>query len=571
MTPRRKIAVAPVVMVLLVCGGDSPTPSAAAGHSGLEIAQLRIAEVPNAIRGTLRDDPASSLPLTSSARNELTTLYEADGYRPLWVDGSGHPTSDARATVALLTGAANEGLDPVDYRASVLAVSGATLEGTLAPEASSIATFDTALSTSALRYLRHLHIGRVDPRYLGFRMTTPADDHDFAALLRSAILGHRVPELAAGLTPPLALYRALRTLLVRYRELAADPLLQSALVPARVVRPGDSYAEVGALYHLLGALGDLQEEAPGAGALSAYEGAVVEGVRHFQMRHGLDNDGILGTRTQTALRVPLAWRTRQIELALERLRWLPHLDSDRFLAVNIPMFRLWVWDSIPPNGAPSFGMGVIVGRALNRQTPVFVEEMEYVIFRPYWNVPTSILRGEILPALDRNPGYLQQHDMEIVSGPGDDARAVPLSAESLSQLQHGRLRVRQRPSSRNSLGLVKFIFPNDVNVYLHATPAPQLFSQSRRDFSHGCVRVEDPVALAEWALKGQEGWNRDRIVAAMNASRPLRVNLVRPIQVILFYITAVVMPEDGSIHFAEDIYGHDAKLDGALGRHELAQ
>jgi len=186
-------------------------------------------------------------------------------------------------------------------------------------------------------------------------------------------------------------------------------------------------------------------------------------------------------------------------------------------------------------------------------------------------VPTSILRGEILPALDRNPGYLQQHDMEIVSGPGDDARAVPLSAESLSQLQHGRLRVRQRPGSRNSLGLVKFIFPNDVNVYLHATPAPQLFSQSRRDFSHGCVRVEDPVALAEWALKGQEGWNRDRIVAAMNASRPLRVNLVRPIQVILFYITAVVMPEDGSIHFAEDIYGHDAKLDGALGRHELAQ
>jgi len=125
MTPRRKIAVAPVVMVLLVCGGDSPTPSAAAGHSGLEIAQLRIAEVPNAIRGTLRDDPASSLPLTSSARNELTTLYEADGYRPLWVDGSGHPTSDARATVALLTGAANEGLDPVDYRPSVLAVSGA--------------------------------------------------------------------------------------------------------------------------------------------------------------------------------------------------------------------------------------------------------------------------------------------------------------------------------------------------------------------------------------------------------------------------------------------------------------
>jgi L,D-transpeptidase YcbB len=199
-------------------------------------------------------------------------------------------------------------------------------------------------------------------------------------------------------------------------------------------------------------------------------------------------------------------------------------------------------------------MDAIVGRGLNRQTPVFVEEMQYLIFRPYWNVPTSILRGEILPALHREPGYLRQHDMEIVSGPGDDARAVPLTEESRAQLQQGRLRVRQRPGPRNSLGLVKFIFPNDVNVYLHDTPAPELFSRSRRDFSHGCVRVEDPVALAEWALKGQEEWNRDRILAAMNASQPRRVNLKRPIQVILFYITAVVMPEDrnGLTRYARD-------------------
>ena len=237
--------------------------------------------------------------------------------------------------------------------------------------------------------------------------------------------------------------------------------------------------------------------------------------------------------------------------------------------MNIPMFRLWVWDSSPQNGAPSFGMDVIVGRGLNRQTPIFVEEMEYLIFRPYWNVPSSILRGEILPALRREPDYLQRHDMEIVSGAGDDARAVPLTEESLAQLQQGRLRVRQRPGPKNSLGLVKFIFPNDVNVYLHDTPAVDLFSRSRRDFSHGCVRVQDPVALAEWALKGQDEWDRDRILAAMNARRPQQVNLKRPIQVILFYITAVVMPDDGSIHFAEDIYGHDTKLDRALERREI--
>jgi murein L,D-transpeptidase YcbB/YkuD len=156
--------------------------------------------------------------------------------------------------------------------------------------------------------------------------------------------------------------------------------------------------------------------------------------------------------------------------------------------------------------------------------------------------------------------------MEIVSGQGDNARIVPPTADSIAQLRQGRLRVRQRPGPRNSLGTVKFVFPNDANVYLHSTPAPQLFNESRRDFSHGCVRVEDAVALAEWALKSENGWSRDRIIAAMEGPRSLQVNLTRPIQVILFYITAAVMPDDGSIHFAQDIYGHDARLDRALRR-----
>ena len=558
-----------LAMGALICSGPCSPLSEAAGASP-PVLQLPGADPASAIRALLHDSPASTLQLTSATRNELTALYQAGDYHPLWVDGDGHPTGDARDTLALLTGAAKEGLDPVDYRPSILHVSATALERTQSPAVSSIAGFDAGLSASTLRYLRHLHLGRVDPRSIGFRMTTPADDHDFPALLRSALVNHRIPELAAGLAPPLALYGSLRTLLVRYRELSADPMLQSAPVPARVVRPGDAYPEASAdsLLRLLTALGDFQGGMPAPAAPSVYQGAVVDAVKHFQMRHGLDTDGVIGARTQAALRVPLRWRARQIELALERLRWLPHLNQDRFLAVNIPMFRLWVWDSIPLNGAPSFGMDVIVGRGLNRQTPVFVDEMDYLIFRPYWNVPSSILRGEILPALRREPGYLQQHDMEIVSGAGDDARAVPLTEETLAQLQQGRLRVRQRPGPRNSLGLVKFMFPNDANVYLHDTPAPELFSRSRRDFSHGCVRVQDPVALAEWALDGQEDWDRERILAAMDGRRPRTVNLKRPIQVILFYITAVVMPDDGSIHFAEDIYAHDTKLDRALKRRE---
>ena len=185
--------------------------------------------------------------------------------------------------------------------------------------------------------------------------------------------------------------------------------------------------------------------------------------------------------------MPLSWRVRQIELALERLRWLPHLGEQRFLAVNIPMFRLWAWEEMSATGVPSFGTGVIVGRALNTQTPIFVEEMRDVIFRPYWNVPRSILRHEILPAIARDPDYLQRHDMEIVSGESDGAWIVAVTADTIARLRGGRLRVRQRPGPKNALGLVKFVFPNDANVYLHGTPAPELFSRARRDFSHGCV------------------------------------------------------------------------------------
>ena len=261
-------------------------------------------------------------------------------------------------------------------------------------------------------------------------------------------------------------------------------------------------------------------------------------MKRFQARHGLENDGVLGQRTHTALRTPLAWRIRQIELALERLRWLPHPGGERVVAISIPMFRLWAWEAMPPTRPPTLSMGVIVGRALRTQTPVFVEQMRDVIFRPYWNVPPSIARHEILPILERDPDYLRRQGMEIVSGPGDDAQAVAATPENLARLRQGALRLRQRPGPRNALGLVKFMFPNQDNVYMHGTPAPELFSRSRRDFSHGCVRVEDPIALAEWVLEDRPEWTRDRIVAAMEGSHSLQVTLLRPIQVILFYTTA---------------------------------
>lgn len=558
-----------VILALLTCTDrvSRPAANASAAAAGPEetTVQLSVPGVADAIRYAVEEDDPRLPPLRRAERVELASLYQIGGFAPLWVAPSGRPTLDADVALDLLSDAATEGLDPAEYGAAALKRWSMALETGTDAAAADVAAFDAGLSAGMLRYFRQLHSGRVDPRTIGFHLSTPADEHDFGAVLRSALAAHRLTQAAAEWAPPLALYRGLRRMLARYRTLAADPAAEDVPPIAAAVRPGQPYLGPRPLHRRLVAVGDLPEDVPFP-AESMYEGAMVEAVRHFQMRHGLDADGVLGVSTQATLRVPLVWRVRQIELALERLRWLPHLSPDRFLAVNIPMFHLWVWDSVPPNGAASFGMGVIVGRALNSRTPVFEEEMRYIIFRPYWNIPPSILRSEVLPALRRDPGYLGRHDMEIVSGQSDDARPVGLTDETMAQLRQGRLRVRQRPGPKNALGLVKFVFPNDENVYMHGTPTPQLFSRTRRDFSHGCVRVADPTGLAEWALRGQDDWTRERIVAAMNADHSTRVNLARPIQVILFYLTAVVMPEDGTVRFAEDIYGHDATLDRALTR-----
>lgn len=466
---------------------------------------------------------------------------------PLWRDRAGRLNHDALEALSLLAAANREGLDPDDYDATELQCAGTLLER---PGASSadIAVFDERLTASVVRYLHDLHEGRVDPRALGFRMNAPPDGHDFAALVTAAVADHRLAALVEEFTPHLALYRNLRSALARYRLLAADA--DSETVPTGgSVHPGAEYPAAQILKRRLEAVGDLPDDTVRSVAVPpVYAGSLVDGVRRFQRRHGLDPDGVLGAKTQAALRVPLTWRVQQIELALERLRWLPHLEDERFVGVNIPTFRLAAWNAVRPEGLPAFQSAVIVGRALNTRTPVFVEEMRYLVFRPYWNVPSSILRHEILPAIVRQPDYLRRHDMEVVSGPGQP------------------MRVRQRPGPANALGLVKFVFPNDDDVYMHGTPVPALFGRARRDFSHGCVRVEDPVGLAQWALGDQPEWTRDRILEAMNGPASRRVELSRPIRVVLFYLTAVVAPEDGAIHFAEDIYGHDLRLHQVLTR-----
>lgn len=494
-------------------------------------------------------------------RAELTELYRPLAFEPLWIDATGALNQSAHDALRLLDYAADEGLDPADYDVAGLR----SLVDALRDQPASfdaIAAADVALTNGVLCYLHDLHMGRVDPRAIGFQLNVPKDGHDFATLLREAVAKGQIVQTARAWTPRDPQYPALAVALQRYRALL--PHESSAPPPPPTsVHPGERYGALPALHARLLLLGDLDPQTPIPDG-DVYRGAIVDGVKHFQLRHGLDPDGVLGKQTMAQLAVPLAWRVRQLELAMERLRWLPHQGDERLVLVNTATFRLSAWDTIPPAGAPSFTTGVIVGRATTAQTPIFAARLTEIIFRPYWNVPTSIVRKEILPTLARQPGYLERERMELVAGQSDTSPVVAATPENLARLRGGTVRLRQRPGADNALGRIKFSFPNENDVYMHATPAQVLFARSRRDFSHGCVRVEDPVGLAEWVLKAQPGWDRERITAAMDATTSSRVAVRVPLRVVLFYSTAAVLLDSGDVAFADDIYHHDVWLDRAL-------
>jgi murein L,D-transpeptidase YcbB/YkuD len=493
---------------------------------------------------------------------DLTSLYEPD-LAPLWAARRGNPAPQTVAALHVLAHASDDGLDSDSYGMPDLqqTLERAWTNGLPVEEGCRL---DVRLSRAMLSFFHHLHQGRVPPAAIGKRLAS--ESHDLGEMLKAAIRQGQVAALVDQLRPPLAQYRLVRAELARYRRLASANL---PILPAnaRSIRPGDIYPALPVLRRLLGAIGDLPDEAAVDREPDRYRGALVDAVARFQSRHALEPDGVIGKDTLAALRMPMAHRARQLELALERLRWLPEVGHERLVALNIPMFRLWVWDDIPADGTPLFEMKTIVGRALRTETPVLVADMREVIFRPYWNVPASIARNELVPSFRRRPGQFDTEQMEIVRGDRDDSPTVPFSAAALEEVRSGRLRLRQRPGPNNALGLIKFVFPNNESVYLHGTPAPQLFKLPRRDFSHGCVRVEDPIALAEWVLKETPGWNRTRIETAAGGKATVHVTLAKPIQVVLFYTTAAVMPADGSVHFADDIYRHDARLERTLARH----
>jgi L,D-transpeptidase YcbB len=491
----------------------------------------------------------------------LRPLYDAEPDRLLWFKGTA-PVPSVERTLAALAAAGDHGLDPAHYEAAGLSQQFAVIKGNTAP-APDRALFDVGLSVAAARLLRAVHIGRVDPTTMDWRYHVPRKILDHQAMLNEVRDGKGLAAALDSLQPPVAHYARARSTLAVYKALARAGEPAGVPDPGRgpSIKSGGSWPGTPALVERLRALGDL----PRAAVLPAdplrYEGPLVDAVKRFQSRHGLEADGAIGRGTVRALNVPLAQRVRQIELAMERMRWLPELGQTPNLFVNVALFRMWATD--PRGNEEPVRMNVVVGQSLNHQTPLFLEQLEYVVFRPYWNPPYGITVKEIVPKARRDADYMTKENLEIVASGADDADPLPVTPENLSAVVAGRLHIRQKPGPGNSLGLAKFMFPNDESIYMHGTPAQQLFSRARRDFSHGCIRLEDPARLAEWVLRDQPAWTRARIDAAMQGERPTRVNLRTPITVVLFYDTVHVNSED-VVFFVEDIYGHDRALDAAL-------
>jgi murein L,D-transpeptidase YcbB/YkuD len=484
----------------------------------------------------------------SDYRLNVKKFYEPANYEFAWIR-SGKPTTQAVELIRILQQAEDKGLGPDDYDGPQWAQS---MNRVAASDADDT-RFEAALTVCVMRYVSDLRIGKVNPKYFSFGLDIEHKKYDLPKFVRQQVVN--APDVKSaldGVEPSYPGYRRAQAALKQYLEFARQDDGERLPVPAKTVVPGSDWPGVPRLTRLLRLVGDLPSDAPAPVDQNLYSGAVVDAVKRYQGRHGLPPDGRLGAQTIKSLNVPLKYRVRQLQLTLERWRWLPQDMSAPPVVVNIPEFRLRAYND-QTGTRVAFESNVIVGKSYSK-TPVFIDSMEYVVLRPYWNVPPSIQRSEIVPAIGKDREYVSRKGYEVTTPRGDFVTSGAIKDDVLERLRAGTLVVRQKPGPAKALGLVKLIFPNSNNVYLHSTPAQTLFAQSQRTFSHGCIRVRRAAELTAWALRNTPGWDLEHVRKEMESGRDnQRVNLAKAIPVLILYGTAVV-DDAGQAHFFEDIY-----------------
>jgi murein L,D-transpeptidase YcbB/YkuD len=470
-------------------------------------------------------------------------LYQLYGRNPLWLTGDGLHETRTRALTSAILAANTDGMRLDDYPIGALAQAIGALKQTRTPTAEQLATADVILTASYASLGEDLLTGQVDPRTVAQAWhVDPEEENVDSALVRN-LRYEQLDKALATMRPTDADYAGLSQQLQNYRAIVAKGGWPTIPASKQIKRGATADpAVLAAVRNRLAVEGIIPATGPNKASMipslqgqstspaNTYDNELAAAVALFQARHGINVDSALGKETIESMNVPASFRLGEIAANMERYRWLPRTFGSRYIFVNVPAFKLEAYDS----GQKQLEMRVIVGQEYqDRATPVFADSMETVVFRPYWNVPPSIAAKEIFP---KGGAYMARENMETYR-------------------EGGELRVRQRPGPKNALGFVKFLFPNDFNIYLHDTPNHELFKQDIRAFSHGCIRVEKPAELAQWVL----GWPADKVRQQMDdPPNDKSVKVPHKIPVYIAYFTAYI--NDGQLYFGNDLYSRDDKL-----------
>ncbi|MBI2343963.1 MAG: L,D-transpeptidase family protein [Deltaproteobacteria bacterium] len=482
----------------------------------------------------------------------LATVYAARQFQPIWIE-HGRPNGAAKRLLATLAASETEGLRPAEYHvAAVQAV-------LTTSEASPLRDLELLLSDGFVTYAEHLSHGRLHPAQLGINWHIPRPTPDLAHFLTIvAAAPHKLGTVLDLLQTERAAYRPLMDAVARYRTLAAEggwPIV--AYTRRDKFVPGDRDPRLATIRARLAVTGDITAHTSTAES-DLFDESLQSAIAAFQTRHGLTPDGVIGFGTLAALNVTVEARIEQLLVNLERLRWLPKIPHEHYLIANIPAYDLSLMD----HDKPVLTMRTIVGQPHN-ETPTMHDEMEYLVFNPQWNVPERIATKELLPKAKADPEYLAKRRYKILQRTDGDTTELDPQAVNWEEIDAKTIRLQQASGGDNSLGRIKFIFPNRFDVYLHDTPARGLFANQERALSHGCVRVEHPRDLAALLLRDAGGWDRAEIDRVILRGRQQVVPLPKKIPVYLLYQTAWV-DDTGTVQFRNDIYGYDRRIARAM-------
>ncbi len=527
------IAGAALLLVLLVAPPVAAQDLAAAIEERLDLAAA-----------TAMESGGEAVELTA-----LRQFYAEREFHPIWIGPDG-VTAGAHTAYATLSKADSDGLEPLDYAVPVIG------ERLSASDVATQAELEVTLSRAVVGYAGDLKAGRLVPNEVDSEFQIHPERPDAGLILAGAALAGDVTTYLAGFAPQTPNYARLKQTLADYRAIAARGGWRQ-VAEGESLKPGMVDIRIPAIRGRLAEAGDLAADQ--ANGSDVFDPVLEAAVKRFQWRHGLDQDGVIGNKSVAAMNVPVEARIEQILLNMERRRWMPDDMGERYVFVNMADFELKV-----VNGPKTIhDTRVVVGTPYHR-TPVFSGTMTYVVLNPYWNITPTIAKNEILPKLRQDASYLQKNQITVLSDWTDGAVPVDPSTIDWSQVSARSFpyKLRQDPGEHNALGRIKFMFPNPYNIYLHDTPSRDLFQRTVRSFSHGCIRVQNPVELGA-VLLAADGWTKERLDAAIATGEQKVVTLSRPIPVHLTYLTAWAN-KDGSVHFRDDIYGRDKTLAAAL-------